>query len=715
MKRRVLSFTLALFFVFAYFLNSIPIAKALSVTAEVIVPPKYDFVRYFHEGMAAVNVGGGIGIQRTLRGGKWGFIDNTGKEVVPPIYGWVGDFQEGLAIVTVEEFPNGKYGFINKQGEVVIPLIYAAAESFQEGIACVAIGESSERKYGYIDKTGREIIPLKYSLATSFVDGFAKVEILDWVTDSSFTYKRGMIDKTGREVIQTKYAYVDYFSEGYAVVATGNASFSETYRYGFVDSSGRETVPAIYDSAHSFSEGLAAVMLGNDEWGYIDTHGNVAIPIKYLTAGDFSEGLACVSTGRGLDDARFGYIDKSGREIVPLKYSRAEPFSEGLAIVVIDGDWRTGKYGVIDITGKEIVPPVYDRIYPFREGLAMVALNNKVGVIDTSGNEIVPLIYDWTEYRYKNNSLDYHCYSDGVALVSLNGKWGAIDNTGREVVTPKYDDVLSGFCNGVAAIKINGKWGTIDSSGREVVTPLYDAIWGEVYTEGAGDSLRFLYENIITVSNGKYMVDVYDCGFIKLTEAANVAPSLDAVDELEGADSWAYKELRLALEAELILDDMVGNWTQPTSRLLAAEAIVKLIEVSTGKTIDVLAVENGFDMGRPFADTNNKAVTFLKAAGISNGVDGVNYGTSGVYTRIQMVTMLGRMAENIFGIDLSVYPPGSDTFTDLPDWPGIDSFVGWAVAAEVTNGIGGGLFNSNGTLQNQHTGVFAYRAFETFI
>ena len=183
-------------------------------------------------------------------------------------------------------------------------------------------------------------------------------------------------------------------------------------------------------------------------------------------------------------------------------------------------------------------------------------------------------------------------------------------------------------------------------------------------------------------------------------------------DEMAGADDWAAMELRAALISDLVLDDMIGNWTMPTNRLLAAEAIVKLALPSWWEgSIDEYAEQLGFDMTAGFADTDSKAATFLKAAGISTGVGDNNYGVDGVFTRIQMVTMLGRMMESIYNVDLSAYPLGSDTFTDIPDWPGTDAAVGWAVATGVTDGVGNGLFDSFGTLQNQHTGVFAYRAY----
>ena len=180
-------------------------------------------------------------------------------------------------------------------------------------------------------------------------------------------------------------------------------------------------------------------------------------------------------------------------------------------------------------------------------------------------------------------------------------------------------------------------------------------------------------------------------------------------DPLYGAADWALRELGLALQHGLILDYMIGHWGANCARSTAAEAILFLVEVSTGMSGDDICAQNGWDMNDAFADSDNRAVTFLKAAGISTGVDNVNFDPDGTFTRAQMVTMLGRAAENIFSIDMSDYPPGSSIFTDVPVWA--DPYVGWAAEVGITQGIGGGLFDSDGLLTIQHTGVFSYRAY----
>jgi len=163
---------------------------------------------------------------------------------------------------------------------------------------------------------------------------------------------------------------------------------------------------------------------------------------------------------------------------------------------------------------------------------------------------------------------------------------------------------------------------------------------------------------------------------------------------------------------QFMADGMAGNWTRNTTRLQAADAMVKLIESVTGKTIDQIAAEKGFNMNDRFADTDSKAAAFLKASGISAGVDGVNYGVPLGFNRAQMVTMLGRMAEKIFDMDLSGYPLGSAQFQDIlgaADWA--DGYIGWAAEVGITQGTQYTLFSPLNGLEKQQTGVFMNRAF----
>ncbi len=53
-------------------------------------------------------------------GGKWGYIDKTGKMVIEPQFNWCGEFVEGLAPFRIlkegenPRYPDEKFGFIDK-------------------------------------------------------------------------------------------------------------------------------------------------------------------------------------------------------------------------------------------------------------------------------------------------------------------------------------------------------------------------------------------------------------------------------------------------------------------------------------------------------------------------------------------------------------------------------------------------------------------------
>ena len=338
-------------------------------TGDVVIPFKYDKVQDFSEGLAAVKLKG-----------KWGCINNSGKEVVPLKYDNVWDFEEGLAGVILK----GKWGFIDKSGKEVVPLKYNDIFNFHEGLARVKL----KGKWGFMDKSGKEVVPPKYDNVWDFEEGLAGVKLKG---------KWGFIDKSGKEVVPPKYDDVEKFKEGLAGVKLNG-------KWGYINKSGKEVVPPKYVYMDSFHEGHARVKL-NGKLGFIDKSGKEVVPPKYDYVDIFSEGLAVVEL-----KGKWGFIDKSGKEVVPPKYDTMYHSYEGLTIVELNGKW-----GFVDKSGKEVVPPKYDTMYYSVEELVMVELNDMWGYINKSGKEVVPLKYH-----------DVHDFREGLAAVKLNGKYGFI-------------------------------------------------------------------------------------------------------------------------------------------------------------------------------------------------------------------------------------------------------------------------------------------------
>lgn len=336
--------------------------------------------------------------------GKYGFIDNKGKEIIPMQYDKVENFSEGLAAVTT----GGVTRFIDKKGKTIfiLPSKYDVVEGFKNGLAriCLRPDVNSDEEInflttGFVNTTGKIIVGLKYGYNTfRESDGFCDYRDYSGFSEeianlcSKTTLKWGFIDKEGKNITSFKYDDAGFFADGMAAVAKGTGS---NIKWGFIDRKGKEVIPIIYDNndpgcalypfytwVPSFSEGMALLQI-NDKWGYIDKTGKVIIPFKYDYGFNFSKGLAEV-----LLDGSYGYIDKTGKEIVPVLYSSVA-IIENYIIVEIKG-----LYGIRDLTGKMIVSSKYEGISEFKNDRASVKSNNQWGVIDRSGKEIINPKYD---------------------------------------------------------------------------------------------------------------------------------------------------------------------------------------------------------------------------------------------------------------------------------------------------------------------------------
>jgi hypothetical protein len=199
--------------------------------------------------------------------GKCGFMDKTGKEVIPPKYDWIGDFSQGLACVLEGDWETGTWGFIDPDGNYVIPSIYSDALSFDEsGLAPV----EKDDIWGYINTKGEYVIEPQYQYAYNFSEnGMAKVTVDD---------KYGFIDQTGAFVIQPEFDEVYDFDNGYAVVFVGEW---ETGKYGYIDEKGNYLVEPQYDQAYNFTKDGYAMVVKDDKCGLIDTTGTLVIPCEY--------------------------------------------------------------------------------------------------------------------------------------------------------------------------------------------------------------------------------------------------------------------------------------------------------------------------------------------------------------------------------------------------------------------------------------------------
>jgi hypothetical protein len=164
-----------------------------------------DKVQQLHSGFTE-------GLMPAASGGKWGFIDTTGKWVVDPQFEAAWPFEDGLAPVRV----GGRWGYIDQKGKFVVNPQYDSPEGFHDGYATFGSGG----KFGFIDTKGRAVVDAKFLEAYFFSDGLAPVKTEDgW----------GYIDPTGKMVVSPQFDTAAVFQNGLArVTALGKEAHITT-------------------------------------------------------------------------------------------------------------------------------------------------------------------------------------------------------------------------------------------------------------------------------------------------------------------------------------------------------------------------------------------------------------------------------------------------------------------------------------------------------
>lgn len=169
------------------------------------------------------------GLAPARSGGKWGFIDVTGKWVIDPQFEAAGNFADGLAAVLV----GGRVGYIDPKGRFVINPQYDFGDEFYEGLALIGSGGN----FGFTDTKGRVVIGLEFLAGGHFSDGLAPVKTGDgW----------GFIDRTGKMVVSPQFDSAYVFQNGLGLVAvSGKEAYVTTAGTFVVDPfPGRSSTPA---------------------------------------------------------------------------------------------------------------------------------------------------------------------------------------------------------------------------------------------------------------------------------------------------------------------------------------------------------------------------------------------------------------------------------------------------------------------------------------
>lgn len=434
---------------------------AIDNKGNILIEPKYDYLKSFVEGKAIYSIKG-----------KYGYIDIKGQQLTDPIFDEALSFHNNLAIVKI----NNNYGVIDERGEFIIKPQYEKLEYFHqqklifkkddkyglmssreeiikepifEQISYFSEGPSAFKdkgKWGYMDDNGEIIIPAKFGFVHSFHNDRAAIE---------FEKKWGIIDLNGDFIIDPQF---DSFARSYS---DGLACIGVNKKYGFVDSEGKVVIEPKYDSFARFSDGIAHVYL-DGKGMLIDTEDNIINIPEFDFIGNFNEGLACVEV-----NGKYGFIDKKGQIAIPLNYDNAYYFNDGIAPVNENGKWF-----FINNKGIKVFDIEYDYI-PFRRGKYSgsytIVIKRIFEFVNPKGQTLFLLDCE--------SCSDVH---DGVVWFKRNGKYGFLNKNGDVIIEPSLDEVNAEsnyykYEGWLIIIKKQNKEGIV-YKGKMVLPPSYERV-----------------------------------------------------------------------------------------------------------------------------------------------------------------------------------------------------------------------------------------------
>lgn len=263
---------------------------------EIIIPAKFQNVRSFCKGMAAVK-----------ENGKWGYINVLGEWVFKPQFYWVSsDFSEGLAWVAISS--DCRF-VIDKNGHTISDSLYGdyGVSPFKSGLSYICEGHATRGKF--VNRYGKEIIN-GYEYYSSTDNGL----IFAWGYNS-YLY-----------LINDEGCKLDSISKGSVMMPSGSSYHRQPVPVYLNEGKGFIYKGFIYAEnnkikmlknrykdidVRGFYEGLCWVK-ENELWGVIDTKGNYVISPRFdaKSCAPFCNGISCI-----IQKDQWGYVDKAGNWI----------------------------------------------------------------------------------------------------------------------------------------------------------------------------------------------------------------------------------------------------------------------------------------------------------------------------------------------------------------------------------------------------------------
>lgn len=421
-----------------------------------------------------------------LQDGKWGVIDNEGKNIINPEYDEmiiIPDENKAVFICTYDVNYNDqtyKTKAIDNTNSRIFDK-YETVEAIQNvdsnnkmWYEKNLLKVSKDGKFGAIDLDGKEIIKCEYD----------NIKALKGATNRIITIKdgkQGIIDNLGNSIISNNYKEIslltDNAEDGYIVK-------NEDGKYGVVKANDSVILECQYEEIANVCGNNMYVVKENSKWKVVDNEKN-----EYLV-GAFDE-VKSINEDNILikKEKKYGVVNKENEKIIPVEYKDLS--------YAFDNNYIAKKdklYGVINTDNEEKIEFKYSRIC-YRKSIDCLELEKDdftselfdnnfekklEGIISEINEEKGYLrIRQNSEYKYYNFKFEESpsnkfLIENTLFLDKQNGKYGFVDKYGVVKVDYIYDDATEQNAYGYVAVKKDGLWGCIDQNGTVVVEPKYN-------------------------------------------------------------------------------------------------------------------------------------------------------------------------------------------------------------------------------------------------
>ena len=398
-----------------------------------MITPQYEDAQSFSsDGLAAVK-----------KGGKWGYIDTTGKTVIPFQYDIAFAFSEGLAVVgtlfatdTVEHYDEEtdevtgttdyhyyKAGFVDKQGK------YTPFEAPEYMWDPVTGEEMADPVTMLMDSSDNAPQPMDHI----FYNGYIALGGVDG--PDYFLYDTAgklVMEKNGESLV---YPYGEVqVTEGTVCVGDVILYGGSGYYYNLNTGKTLEVKPpkgwdGVY--VHPMNQGMAIAEVycydtDDNKFGFINSKGQWVIQPQfdaYYFSGVYTNYRLFGDTGLAMvkKNGKYGAIDKTGKTVIPFKYDELWPVNDGLMVYR-----ENGKYGYLNADSSVAIKPQFVKASGFYRGLAAVYDGTRAYLIDKTGKQIAGSDQlDASAYFFENAAGNQIVYTpDKIVVIQENGKYG---------------------------------------------------------------------------------------------------------------------------------------------------------------------------------------------------------------------------------------------------------------------------------------------------